>query len=158
MPLLEVNQSYYIISQQKFIGCFTIFIFIAVIAFFLYLLKKEIISPIRKKIEVITLAGIPIFLLLYVFYFFPQFKMTFQLENNYKETLGVTIRYIHEVRAQPWVEYKYVVKGTTYIKRGEIIYDGEEIPNLIYPNGQYIVIYDSLNPGNSEMDFKRVAN
>lgn len=83
--------------------------------------------------------------------------MSYQLEKNYSETIGTTIQYIgYDGQASPVVEYTFTLHGKKYTKKGNIVYGGSEIPNIIYPNGHYFVIYDSLNPDNSEMDFKRL--
>lgn len=88
----------------------------------------------------------------------PKFKMTFELESNCKETIGHTTKFIHDWKWGKEVEYKYEVNGTTFTKKGNIVFDGKEIRDIICPNGKYVVIYDSVNPINSEMDFKRPQN
>lgn len=156
MCLLDISQSYYIIEQQKVTGFVTIFIFVSFILIFSYFLKAEYVSPNRKQSELIGYASMLIILFTsYIFHFYPQFKEPYQLEKNYSETVGTTIQFIGGGDDTPYVEYTFTLHEKKYIKKGNIVYGGSRIPDLIYPHGHYVVIYDSLNPENSEMDFKR---
>jgi hypothetical protein len=126
MCLLEIRQSYYIIAQQKHTGFITIFIFVGLILLFSYMLKREYVSPNRRRSEMIGIGSMFFILVaVYIFYVYPKFKMPYQLEKNYSETVGTTIHILDMTdRPHQWLNTRSRFRGKNTLKK-EILYTGD---------------------------------
>jgi hypothetical protein len=83
-------------------------------------------------------------------------KDTLHLQSNGVVSKGTTVRWISTGDAR-MIEYSFFVDGQAFSKQCDVVYNGQEIENIQCPGGIYTVIYDSLDPENSIMDFKSSA-
>lgn len=95
-------------------------------------------------------------LVIYFTFFFPSITKTIALKNNGVEIIGKTVQWINTNDSR-MIEYSFILDGQTFYKTCDAVYSGQEISGIVCPNGKYVVIYDTDDPDNSIMDFKRFS-
>lgn len=155
MILLEISQSSYIFRQQIILHIVVIIICSGITAFLLVRLNKRLKTT-KSKFQKIgwTILGVLITLAIYFTSFFPLIRKTLTLKNKGVEINGKTVRWINTNDSR-MIEYSYLINGQTFKKICDVVYIGTEIPQIVCPGGNYIVICDIEDPDNSIMDFMR---
>lgn len=155
MTILDISQSSYIFRQQIIIGIIEIIISAGLITFLLVRLNKKLRTTSQGLQQIgWTIFSVLLTLIIYFVFFFPSITKTLDLKNNGIETSGKTIQWINTNDSR-MIEYSFELKGQTFKKICDAVYNGKEIEGIICPEGKYVVIYNKDDPGNSIMDFKR---
>jgi hypothetical protein len=75
------------------------------------------------------------------------------IRKCHADTVGTTLEKVNEGHFKE-IKYKLIVNGKVYYAECEYNYDGKQLEGIVVPNGRYKVVYNSMNPQESVMDFK----
>ena len=77
-----------------------------------------------------------------------------RIKENSGFTVGTTTQWTNQGDLSFNIEYYYIVNGKQFTSQANPVFDGKKIPGIKVPNGHYRVIYNTVSPEESVIDFK----
>ncbi len=152
-----MEESSYIFEQSEtlfwiFLAISSIVALVGIYQLAKFFLKEDCYDSNGKKVNRLTIGIVVLLLSGLMFYGIIQnTNRDRRIKNNFAETRGRTLREYYQ--KGNYVDYEFVVGGKKYTNTCGCTYDGKDLP-VDAPNGYYKVIYNSLDPTESIMDFK----